>query len=154
METTAKTDLDAGRITRTVPVRVSQQVAWDTLTDPAAIEAWWGHPAVFPDGMRRGAAGTLEWVGHGLMPVRIERFDEPEHFDLLWGELGDEEPGETASLVQFTLAPDGPDRTLVIVVESGFTHLETAARRAAMEENVTGWTLVLDAFVQHAEAVA
>ena len=83
-----------------------------------------------------------------------ERFDEPSHFDLLWGELGDEEPGETASLVQFSLAPDGPDRTLVAVVESGFTHLDTAARRAAMEDNVTGWTLVLDAFVRHAETVA
>lgn len=56
--------------------------------------------------------------------------------------------------MQFALAADGPDRTLVTVVESGFTHLETAARRAAMEENVSGWTLVLDSFVRHAEALA
>lgn len=96
MDTTAKADLDAGCITRTVLVRTSQQVAWDTLTDPAAIEAWVGHLAVFPDGMRQGRSFyTLSGVGHGLMPVRIERFDEPDNFDLLWGELGDEEPGET-----------------------------------------------------------
>jgi len=45
----------------------------------------------------------------------------------------------------------GPDRTLVTVVEHGFTHLDDAGRRAAMEENVTGWTDVLNALVTYAE---
>jgi len=149
VDSKAKPDLEAGTITRTVAVAASLQSTWDALTDPAAIEQWWGHPAVFPDGMRAGASGTFEWVGHGLMPMRIERFDAPRHFDLLWGELGDEEPGEEASLVQFSLVADGPERTLVTVVESGFDRLSTAERRAAMEENVKGWTLVLDSFVQY-----
>lgn len=152
MDTDAHADLDAGCITRTVRVGASQQATWDALTDPAAIEQWWGHPAVFPGGLREGAEGTFEWVGHGLMPMRVERFEAPTHFDLLWGELGDDKPGKDASLVRFTLAADGPGQTLVTVVESGFERLETAERRAAMEENVKGWTTVLDGFVRYVES--
>lgn len=144
-------DEGAGRITRTVLVGASPEVTWEALTDPAAIESWWGHPAVFPDGIREGASGTFEWVGHGLMPMRVERHEAPSRFDLLWGELGDETPGEDASLVEFTLVPVGSDRTLVTVVETGFRDPDVARRRAAMEENVTGWTLVLDSFVRHVE---
>ncbi|QIK73157.1 ATPase [Propioniciclava coleopterorum] len=151
MDDAARADFETGKITRTVRVAASQRATWAALTDPAAIEQWWGHPAVFPDGVREGAEGTFEWVGHGLMPMRVERFDEPHHFDLLWGGLGADTPGEDASLVQFTLEPEGPDHTLVTVVESGFDRLETAARRAAMEQNVEGWTEVLDSFVAHVE---
>ena len=77
MDITPTADFEAGRITRTVRVAASQRETWAALTDPAAIEQWWGHPAVFPDGVREGAEGTFEWVGHGLMPMRVERFDEP-----------------------------------------------------------------------------
>lgn len=144
-------DVESGRITRSVLVRAPQQTTWDVLTDPVAIEQWWGHPARFPGGLREGAEGTFEWTGHGLMPMRVERFDAPAVLELLWGELGEETPGDDASLVQFRLSPVGPDRTLVTVVEHGFTHLDDAGRRAAMEENVTGWTNVLNALVTYAE---
>lgn len=152
MDNHVTADLEAGSITRTVAVAASQQRTWEALTDPAAIEQWWGHPAVFPEGMREGARGTFEWVGHGLMPMRVERYDAPHYLDLRWGELGDSEPGEDASLVQFSLVPDGPERTLVTVVESGFDRLGSAERRAAMEENVKGWTLVLDGFVHYVQS--
>lgn len=149
---TPHTDIDAGRIVRSVLVRAPRQVAWEALVDPAAIEAWWGHPAVFPDGMRAGSAGTFEWVGHGLMPMVIERFDPPRSFHLRWGDLGEESPGDDASLVEFSLASAGPTSTLVTVVETGFDHLDGAAKRAAIEENVGGWTMVLDGYVRYAEA--
>ena len=152
MDSTPTADLDTGRITRRVAVAASQQQTWSALTDPAAIEQWWGHPAVFPDGVHEGAEGTFEWVGHGLMPIRVVRYDAPNRFDLLWGELGAEKAGEDASLVEFSLVADGPRRTLVTVVESGFDRLDIAERRAAMEENVQGWTLVLDGFVRYVES--
>lgn len=145
-------DLDAGLISRTVLVRAPQDVTWDVLTDEAAIEAWWGHPARFPGGgLRAGASGTFEWTGHGLMPMVVERFDAPAQLDLRWGGLGDDTPGPEASLVEFHLAPVGADRTLVTVVETGFGHLDAAARRAAMEQNVTGWTHVLDGLARHTD---
>lgn len=145
-------DLDAGRITRSVLVRAPQQTTWDVLSDPSTIGEWWGHPAVFPDGMRPGASGTFEWVGHGLFPMRVTRAEAPSRLDLLWGQVGDETPGEDASLVQFTLTPVGTEQTLVTVVETGFREADVAARRAAMEENVSGWRLVLDALVRYVEA--
>lgn len=145
-------DLDSGTITRTVLVHAPQQLTWEVLTDPAAIEEWWGHPARCAGGMRAGAEGTFEWTGHGLMPMRVERVEAPSRLDLLWGGLGEESPGEHASLVELTLSPVGADRTLVTVAERGFTHLDTTARRAAMEENVTGWTHVLDGLARFAGA--
>ena len=148
-----KADLDRCTITRSVLVRAPQQTTWATLTDPAAIEHWWGHPAVFPGGIRSGAEGTFEWVGHGLMPILVERFDAPTAFDLRWGDLGDKSPGDNASLIEFRLSPVA-EHTLLTVVEHGFTHLNTAERRAAMGENVTGWTKVVDALVHMAESVA
>ncbi len=154
MDRNAIADFEAGTIARSVVVAASQQQTWDALTDPEAIAQWWGHPAVFPEGVHEGATGTFEWVGHGLMPMRVERYDEPCHFDLLWGELGDAEPGESASLVRFSLVADGPQRTIVTVVESGFDRLEQAQRRAAMEENVRGWVLVLDGFVRYVEGAS
>ncbi|MGC5626755.1 SRPBCC domain-containing protein [Georgenia sp. Z1344] len=154
LDTTPVADLDAGTITRTVLVRAPKQETWEALTDPEAIGQWWGMPADVPGGMREGATGTLEWRDHGLMPIRVARFDVPTRFDLVWGQLGEEEPGETASLVQFTLDDDGQGRTLVTVLESGFRHLPTAERRAAMDDNVGGWIQVLDSFVAHVEARA
>ncbi|NHU86141.1 ATPase [Kocuria sp. JC486] len=118
----------AGRITRTVSVKAPQDITWSCLTDPQAIERWWGHPAQFPDGMRDGSLGTFEWVGHGLMPMRIMQFQEPSRFSLLWGEPGDPIPGEDASLVEFTLGTDGSNETAVTVVESGFDRLPEAEK--------------------------
>lgn len=147
-------DLDAGRIVRTVLVRAPRPVTWSVLTDPEAIEAWWGHPARFEDGIRTGAAGTFEWTGHGLMPMVVERADGPERLELRWGGLGEAGPGPDASLVCFALAPVGGDRTLVTVTETGFSGLEGAGRAAAMQDNVAGWTGVLDGLVRHVEQVA
>ncbi|WP_420115181.1 SRPBCC domain-containing protein [Pseudactinotalea sp.] len=144
---TAVADLDAGTITRTVLVDADQARAWSALTAPASIEAWWGHPAVFPDGVQPGSLGTFEWVGHGLFPVHIDALEEPDRFVMTWGELGETTPGPTATQVTFTLTSAGA-QTLVTVVETGFASQEAAARRAAMEGNVEGWNAVLDSFAR------
>lgn len=146
-----RVDDAAGTITRTVLVRVPRERVWAHLVDPAAIEAWWGHPARFPGGVREGAEGTFEWTGHGLMPMRVECFDPPTHFDLRWGALGDETPGPGASLVEFTLDEAGADGTLVTVVETGFSALSGGERERQIADNVQGWTHVLDALARYAE---
>lgn len=149
----AVADLDAGTITRTVVVAADRERTWESLASPEAIGRWWGHPAVFPDGVRPGSLGTFEWVGHGLIPVRIDDVDAPTRFVLTWGELDEPTPGPTATQVTFTLTAAG-DQTLLTVLETGFENREAAERRAAMEGNVEGWNAVLDSFVRYAEARA
>lgn len=146
----AVADLDAGTITRTILVEADRATAWAALTTPASIESWWGHPAIFPDGVRPGSLGTFEWVGHGLFPVTIDALDEPERFVMAWGELGESTPGPTATQVTFTLTEAG-DHTLLTVLETGFENHEAAARRAAMEGNVEGWNAVLDSLAAFVE---
>src|SRR5690606_29365040 len=149
----AVADLDAGTITRTVLVGADRPTVWRALTTPAAIEAWWGHPASFPDGVRPGSLGTFELVGHGLFPVLLERVEEPSLFTFTWGDLGETEPGPRSTHVRFDLVEAG-EATLVTVVESGFDRTPAAERRAAMEQNTGGWDAVLDALVAHVEGRA
>lgn len=149
----AVADLDAGTITRTVLVDADRPTVWRALTTPAAIEAWWGHPASFPDGVRPRSLGTFEWVGHGLFPVLLERVEEPSLFTFTWGDLGETEPGPRSTHVRFDLVEAG-EATLVTVVESGFDRTPAAERRAAMEQNTGGWDAVLDALVAHVEGRA
>ncbi|MGO1973283.1 MAG: SRPBCC domain-containing protein [Propionibacteriaceae bacterium] len=145
-------DLVRGTITHTVLIGADAATVWAALTDPAAIEEWWGHPAVFPDGIRPGARGTFEWVDHGLFPILVERREPLTCFEFRWGDLHESEPGPTASRVTFTMAAAGK-QTLVTVVEAGFDTLEPAARRAAMEENVGGWNATLDGLRRHVTGV-
>ncbi|GAB2611540.1 SRPBCC domain-containing protein [Pseudactinotalea suaedae] len=147
----AVADLETGTITRTVLVAADQGATWTALTTLAAIEAWWGHPATFADGVRPGSLGTFEWAGHGLFPVVIDVVEEPGRFALTWGELGETTPGATATHVTFALTAVG-EQTLLTVVETGFENRVAAARREAMEGNVDGWNAVLDSFTRFAEA--
>ena len=144
----AVADLDAGTITRTIAIAADPATVWSALTSPEAIGDWWGHPAVFPDGITPGSLGTFEWVGHGLFPVLIEGVEEPRRFAFTWGEIGESTPGPTATQVTFTLT-DAGDLTLLTVVEGGFDKRAAAARRAAMEENTSGWNAVLDSLARY-----
>lgn len=146
----AVADLDAGTITRTVRISAHVDDVWDALTTPESIAQWWGHPAVFPDGIRPGSLGTFEWVGHGLIPVRIQEVERPMRFVFTWGELDEEEPGPTATQVAFTIAAEGA-QSLLTVVETGFLNREAAGRRAAMDGNAEGWNAVLDSIVRFVE---
>lgn len=149
---TAVADLDAGTITRTILVEAARGPVWSALTTPESIGAWWGHPAMFPDGVAPGSLGTFEWVGHGLFPVLVEVVAEPHRFVMTWGALGETTPGPTATRVAFTLTKAGAQGTLVTVVETGFDNHEAAERRAAMSDNVDGWNAVLDSFAHFVEA--
>ena len=39
-------------ITRSLDIDAPPALVWRHLTDPGSIEAWWGHPAAFPGGVR------------------------------------------------------------------------------------------------------
>lgn len=150
----AEADIDAGTITRSVRIDADREHVWEMIITPQHIEAWWGHPARFPDGIVPGSLGIFEWpAGNMEFPVRIDVVRECTRFDLTWGN-GEEIRPESSTTVRFDLRDDAGG-TLVTVTESGFADWpDGAARRAQMEENVTGWNQVLDSLAAYATTKA
>lgn len=145
--TPSAVDPIAGTITRSLDVPAPISLVWRHLTDPASIEAWWGHPAVFPGGLREGVTGTFEHEGE-RWPVAIRVLGRERTLAFRWGEIGEAEPGPTACDVRFDLEPLG-DGTRVTVVESGWMRVPGDVRDDRMRGNATGWEMALDGLRRH-----
>jgi len=151
--TPAVVDRTAGTITRSLEIEAPRDLVWRHLTDPASIEAWWGHPAVFPGGVRAGVTGTFEHEGQRF-PIALRIVDEPSTFAFRWGALGEAEPGPEACDVRFDLEETAGGATRITVVESGWMRVPAAERDERMDRNVPGWEFVLDALRAHVLAAA
>lgn len=151
--TPASIDRLAGTITRTLDIPAPRGQVWRHLTDPASIEAWWGHPAVFDGGVREGVTGTFEHEGQ-RWPVAIRVVREPVAFAFRWGALGEAEPGPQACDVRFDLDELADGGTRVTVVESGWMRVPAQERDERMQGNAGGWEQVLDGLRRHVLAAA
>ncbi|WP_179229006.1 SRPBCC domain-containing protein [Parenemella sanctibonifatiensis] len=138
----ASVDPAAGTITRTIDLDAPIQQVWDRLTDPVAIERWWGHPADFPDGMAAGSSGTFAHQGE-TFPIDIITFEAPRRWEFRWGNLGEDSPGPQATDVRFDLA-ELEGGTRLRVVEIGWMRVDSDRRAEGMQENARGWNHVLD----------
>lgn len=148
----AQVDLDAGTITHSVWTAAPRKAVWVALTGPEHVEAWWKHPMTFPDGIRPGSVGEFGLQDGGSFTVRIDRVDEPSAYALTWG-FGDDLDESRATTVLFELAEEG-EGTRITVTERGFDRLaDLGERRASMEGNQEGWTLVLQWLPEYAEAL-
>lgn len=146
-------DRAAGTITNSREISAPKQLVWQHLTDPASIEAWWGHPADFPGGVREGVTGTFEHEGQ-RWPVTVKVLREAETFAFRWGSVGEAEPGPEACDVRFDLETTERGGTRVTVVESGWMRVPAEERDGRMRENGGGWEFVLDGLRRHVLAVA
>jgi uncharacterized protein YndB with AHSA1/START domain len=132
------------RISREVVIDAPPEVVWAIVTEPRHIAEWLSDEAEIE--LRPGGAMLLTWHGHGTYRARVETVDPPRVFAFRWLLREQTEPGVgTSTLVQMTLAPEGP-RTRLLVVESGFQQLswteEDKTRYA--DENAQGWIRELD----------
>lgn len=135
---------DTFTVEREIRIDAPRDVVWTALTTAEHIAGWFGQSASFPDGVYQGAEGSFGWQGHGVFPVRIVTFSPTAEFAFRWGTPGEPIREDNSTTATFTLA-DEAGQTLLRVVESGFDTLGTAAeRRAAMEDNASGWTEELD----------
>lgn len=146
-------DRAGGTITRTLDIAAPKQLVWRHLTDPGSIEAWWGHPADFPGGVRVGVTGTFEHEGQRF-PVAIRIMRESETFAFRWGEIGETEPGPEACDVRFDLEETERGGTRITVVESGWMRVPADVRDDRMQQNGGGWEFVLDSLRGHVLAEA
>ncbi len=143
----ATIDDETFTVEREIRIDAPQATVWAALTTPEHIAGWFGQQALFPDGVHAGARGTFAWRDHGPFPVQIVTFSPTEEFAFTWGTPGEPIREDNSTTATFTLHEDA-GQTVLRVVESGFSRLgEAAGRRAAMEDNASGWTAELDELI-------
>jgi uncharacterized protein YndB with AHSA1/START domain len=104
-------------IEREVVIEAPAEVVWRTITEPDQMKLWFADRVEIA--IEPGAHGYMGFGEQGG-PVLIEAVDPPTRFSFRWNYPGDEEPvAGNSVLVEFTLSPEGADRTRLRVTESG-----------------------------------
>src|ERR1700722_4695362 len=104
-------------IDRDILIEAPVEVVWRTLTEPDQMSQWFADRVDLV--VEPGAHGYLEFGAQGG-PAVVEAVEPPPRFAFRWNHPRDEEPAVGNSmLVEFTLRPEGDERTRLRVVESG-----------------------------------
>ena len=132
------------KIEREVMIDAPVEVVWRTITEPDQISQWFADRVELE--AEPGGRGFMVFGDHGG-PVVVEAVDPPTRFSFRWNPPDGEEPvAGNSMLVEFTLVPDGGERTRLRVVESGlelFAWPDAEKDRYA-EEHRGGWATFLD----------
>jgi uncharacterized protein YndB with AHSA1/START domain len=135
-------------IERDVLIEAPAEVVWRTITEPDQMSQWFADRVELA--VEPGAHGYLGFGDQGG-PVVVEVVDPPAHFSFRWNHPRDQEPvAGNSMLVEFTLTPEGVDRTRLRVVESGHELRDwpdTEKQRYA-DEHRDGWGEYLDRLVR------
>ena len=96
--------------------------------------------------MEPGAHGFMGFGDQGG-PVVVETVDPPNRFSFRWNHPSGEEPvAGNSMLVEFTLTPEGDERTRLKVAESGHERRDwpDAEKERYADEHGGGWAEFLD----------
>ncbi len=131
-------------IEREVLIEAPAEVVWRTITEPEKMSQWFADRVDLV--VEPGAHGHMQFGDQGG-PVVVETIDPPARFSFRWNHPRGEEPVPGNSmLVEFTLTPEGHERTRLRVTESGHELLawpEEDKQRYA-DEHQGGWAEFLD----------
>jgi uncharacterized protein YndB with AHSA1/START domain len=131
-------------IDRDILIEAPAAVVWRTITEPDQLSQWFADRVDLV--IEPGAHGYLQFGDQGG-PVVVEVVDPPTRFSFRWNHPRDEEPAAGNSmLVEFTLTPEGDERTLLRVVESGHELRDWpgAEQQRYADEHQHGWGGFLD----------
>src|SRR5258708_5118678 len=104
-------------IERDVLIEAPADVVWRTITEPDQMRLWFADRVELM--IEPGAHGYMQFGDQGG-PVVVEIVDPPTRFSFRWNHPRGEEPvAGNSMLVEFTLTPEGDERTRLRVVESG-----------------------------------
>jgi uncharacterized protein YndB with AHSA1/START domain len=134
-------------IERDVLIEAPAEVVWRTITEPDQISQWFADRVELV--VEPGAHGYMGFGDQGG-PVVVEVVDPPTRFSFRWNHPRDEEPvAGNSMLVEFTLAPEGADRTRLRVTESGHELRDwpAAEKQRYADEHQHGWGEFLDRLV-------
>jgi uncharacterized protein YndB with AHSA1/START domain len=131
-------------IDREVLIEAPAEVVWRTITEPDQVSQWFADRVELV--VEPGAHGYMEFGDQGG-PVVVEIVDPPTRFSFRWNHPRGEEPvAGNSMLVEFTLTPEGDERTRLRVVESGHELLAwpDAEKERYADEHRGGWVEYLD----------
>ena len=131
-------------IEREVLIEAPVEVVWRTITEPDQMSQWFADRVELE--AKPGAHGYLGFGDQGG-PVVVEVVDPPTRFSFRWNHPVAEEPvAGNSMLVEFTLIPEGDERTRLRVVESGHELLawSDAEKQHYAGEHQEGWAGYLD----------
>src|SRR5579863_8247088 len=96
-------------IEREIVIEAPAEVVWRTITEPDQIVQWFAQKVELV--VEPGARGYVGFGDQGG-PVVVEAVEPPARFSFRWNWPAGEEP-ETGNsmLVEFTLIPEGDERT-------------------------------------------
>jgi uncharacterized protein YndB with AHSA1/START domain len=111
---TAVTELG---IERDVLIEAPVEVVWRTVTEPDQMSLWFADRVELV--VEPGAHGHMGFGDQGG-PVVVETVDPPNRFSFRWNHpVGEEPVPGNSMLVEFTLTPEGHERTRLRVTELG-----------------------------------
>ena len=131
-------------IEREVVIEAPVEVVWRTITEPDQMSQWFADRVDLV--VEPGAQGYLGFGDQGGQVV-VEAVDPPNRFSFRWNHPPGEEPvAGNSMLVEFTLIPEGDERTRVRVVESGHDQRawSEAEKQRYAAEHQGGWGEFLD----------
>ena len=98
-------------IVREITLPVSPEEAWEAITEPEHLEAWFAEEVEALDPVPGGEV-AVRFAGEGPRRAVVEEVEECHRFAFRWSDEG-------ATRVEFTLE-EVAEGTRLIVVESGF----------------------------------
>jgi uncharacterized protein YndB with AHSA1/START domain len=131
-------------IDRDVLIEAPAEVVWRTITEPDQMSLWFADRVDLV--IEPGAHGYMQFGDQGG-PVVVEVVDPPARFSFRWNHRPGEEPAAGNSmLVEFTLTPEGDERTRLRVVESGHELRDwpDAEKQRYADEHREGWADFFD----------
>jgi uncharacterized protein YndB with AHSA1/START domain len=131
-------------IEREILIEAPPEVVWHTITEPDQMSLWFADRVELV--VEPGAHGFMGFGDQGG-PVVVETVDPPTRFSFRWNHPRGEEPVTGNSmLVEFTLTPEGNERTRLRVSESGHELLAwpDAEKQRYADEHRDGWAEFLD----------
>ena len=133
-------------IEKEVVIDAPIEVVWRTITEPDQISQWFADRVELV--LEPGGDGAMYFgdAGEGG-PLVVEAVEPPTRFSYRWNHPSGEEPAAGNSmLVEFTLIPEGDERTRLRVVESGheLRAWPDAEKERYAAEHREGWVEYLD----------
>jgi uncharacterized protein YndB with AHSA1/START domain len=147
------------RIERDVYIVASVPRVWEVVTEPKHVGMWFGNGEPAEIELRPGGRIVFDHGDHGKLPAVVVEVDEPRYFSFRWAAddtTEGREPTETnATLVEFTLEPEG-EGTRLRIVESGFKEViaEPDVLERRQKANGAGWGRALLGLANYAEFLA